>query len=111
MNNPRITCDSGLILREMLIVELDKVKQSKEIEFDDIVDFNAQEVREWLITFVNVNEYNYFLAAELQREAREIEKEIFSQHVKLEIIVAPMKDFIQEKLKKLLQEVGNLKNN
>lgn len=86
----------------MLTIELDKLKQSKALEFNDIDDFNTHEGKEWLIGFVNVNEHIYVLDAELQCEVIEIEKDIFSPRVKLQITVAPMKHCIQEKLKKFL---------
>lgn len=66
LNGPHITYDFGLISRQTLTVELDKLKESKETKFNDIVDFSTHERREWLIDFFNVNEKNSSLVAQLQ---------------------------------------------
>lgn len=64
------------------MVELDKLKQSEQTKFDSTIDFIADEITKWLFTFVSVNEEYSTLAAQLQEEVRDIEEEIFNEHVK-----------------------------
>lgn len=40
-----------------------------------------------------------------------IEKQIFNHHVKLDITIGPMKDFIKVMLKTLVQQVMNAEDN
>lgn len=90
------------------MVELDKLKQLKAIEFDSIIYFIAKEISKWLITFVSVNEEYFALVVILQQEYRELEEDILNENVKHEIVILPTKDSIQPKLKEFLQETMNL---
>lgn len=56
MHGPCMTYYFGLISKEMVVVELDNIKQEMGAKFDNIIDF-TEEIRQWLVTFVKVNEY------------------------------------------------------
>jgi len=60
LKDPCITYESRLILRQMLMVELDKMKHLKASKYNVINNFNTHEGREWLIGCVNVNEKTMF---------------------------------------------------
>lgn len=38
------------------MVELEKLKESKGNEFDDLNDFNIKEITKWIFTFISINE-------------------------------------------------------
>lgn len=48
------------------MVDLEKLKQSQETKFDDIIDFSVEEISKWLITFVVVNEELFASVFQLQ---------------------------------------------
>lgn len=73
------------------------------MEFDDIIEFTAKEIRKWLITCDSINEHKFVLVAQLQEEARKFEKKIFNENVKMEIAILSIKDFIKTMMEKFLQ--------
>jgi len=55
LNGLCITYESGLIAKERLMVDLEKLKQSQEMKFNDINNFSADKISKWIITFVGLN--------------------------------------------------------
>ena len=45
LNGPRIIRNSELITKDMLRAKLEKLKESMERQFDDIIDFTIEETR------------------------------------------------------------------
>ena len=62
-----------------------------------------------MVTFVNNNEEHMTSIEKLHYEFEEIEEEIITLRVKKYIISMPMKDYIDERLKKSLTEIVNRK--
>jgi hypothetical protein len=98
-----------VITKEQLDTELGMIKASWESEFDDLTEFSEDEIKWWLVTFVNNNEDHLASIEQLHSEFKEIEEEIFSLRVKQDIIVPPMKEYIEEWLKKSLAQIVNPK--
>jgi len=55
LNGSCITYEPGLITKERLMVDLEKLKQSQEMKFGDINNFSAEKISKWIITFVGLN--------------------------------------------------------
>jgi hypothetical protein len=83
------------------------VKTSWANEFDNLIEFPEDEIKHWLVTFVNDNEDHLSSVDQLHSEFKEIEEDIFSLRVKQDITIPPMKEYIDEWLKKLLQQIIN----
>jgi len=57
-------------------------------DFDSIIDFIVEHIDIWLITSTKFNKQNAKLVVKVQEETREIEKEIFTKNMKMEVIIA-----------------------
>jgi len=68
-----------------------------------------EEIKLWLVTFVNSNEDHLETIEKIHSKFKEIEKEIFMLRVKQDIPIMPMKDYIDECLNKSLAEIVNPK--
>lgn len=58
-----------------------------------------------IITFYKVNKHNVKSVIEIHEETREIEQEIFTKNMKMEVAVAPDKVYIKKTLNMFLQRV------
>jgi len=92
---PRMIRDSVLITKDILKNELNDISESMALEFDNIIDFSEEEIKKWLFNFVNVNEDQSAIVAQLQEYAQEIKEEIFNQRVKKGITIPPLKYYIE----------------
>jgi hypothetical protein len=84
---------------------LSTIKASWANEFDQLTDFSKDEIKWWLVTFVDNNEDHLASIEKLHSEFEEIEEEIFMLRIKQDIIVATMKDYIDGWLKKSLAKI------
>jgi hypothetical protein len=107
LQGPQILRNFGIITKEQLDKDLVVVKTSWADEFDSLVEFPEEELKCWLVTFVNENEDHLSTIDQLHVEFKEIEEDIFMLRVKKEITIPLIKEYINEWLKKLLQEINN----
>jgi hypothetical protein len=56
LKGPQLVRESMLIPKEQLETELSVIKASWASEFDNLTDFLEEEIKWWLVTFVNDNE-------------------------------------------------------
>jgi hypothetical protein len=63
-------------------------------DFDILIEFPEEELKQWLVTFVNDNEDHLSTIHQLQVECKEVEDDIFTLQVKQEITISPIKDYI-----------------
>jgi len=96
-----------LLTKEQLESELNILKISWGGEFDNLTSFPEEEIKQWLVKFVNDNEYHLETIQELHSECKEIKDYNFFIRVKKYIIVPPLKDYIENWLKSLLNEITN----
>jgi len=94
-----------IINKEKLEIWLSIIKASWAGEFDNLTDFPEEEIKQWLVTFVNDNKDHLESIEQLWSELKEMEEEIFSLQVNKDITVPPMKEYIEEWLKKLLTQI------
>lgn len=73
-----------------LKTKLNDIHESIRPEFDSITDF-TEEIRKWLVIFVNFNEDRSVLVAQLQEETQEFKEKVLNQRVKMDITTPPMK--------------------
>jgi len=72
------------------------VKTSWANKFNNLVELPEDEIKHWLATFVNENEEHLSSVNKIHVEFKEIEDEIFSLMFKQDIIIPPMKEYIDE---------------
>jgi hypothetical protein len=83
-------------------------KEKLETELNKLITFLKEEIKLWLVNFVNDNEDHLALVQKFHSKFKLMEDEIFSLQVKKVITVPLMKDYIQERLKRSLKKITNL---
>jgi hypothetical protein len=66
-----------MITKEELNSDLVAMKTSLASDFDNLVEFPEEELKQWLVTFVNDNEDHLSSIEQLQLEHKEMEDKIF----------------------------------
>jgi hypothetical protein len=74
-------------------------------EFDSLSQFDDEELKQWLVTFVNNNEDHLSVIDQVQLECKEVEEHIFALRVKQEITIRPMKIFIDNWIKNAMEQI------
>jgi hypothetical protein len=55
LKRPQLIRDSMVITKEQLNMEFGVIKYSWEIQFSDLMEFMEDEIKGWLVAFVNKN--------------------------------------------------------
>jgi 50S ribosomal subunit-associated GTPase HflX len=97
--------DTMLMSKEKLLEQLEALKVAWESEFSDSVEFFKEEVERWLVQYINKNDDIEDTLHQLSIDLREMENELFEIKTKHEIIVAPMREYIEEWLTKALVKI------
>ena len=85
------------------------MKTSLANDFDILREFPKEELKQWLITFVNGNEYHLSTIEQLQLQHKEMEDNIFSLQVTQQITIPPIENDIDNWIKNTLQQITNPK--
>jgi hypothetical protein len=91
--------DTILLSREKLLEQLEALKVVWANEFSDSIEFFEDEIERWLVWYVNKNEDIEDTLHQLSLDLRELENELFKTKTKHEIMVAPMREYIEQWLK------------
>jgi hypothetical protein len=94
MQGPQLFINSTMITKEELNSHLVAMKTSLASDFDNLVEFPEEELKQWLVTFVNDNEEHLSAIEQLQLECKEMEDHIFVLQVKQEITIPPIKTIL-----------------
>jgi len=105
---PHLIMDTMLLSKEKLQEQLEALKISWASEFNDSNEYSEEEVQRWLLWYVNKNEYIKDTLHELSLDLKELENELFKTKTKLEIIVAPMRQYIEQSLRKSLVKITKM---
>jgi hypothetical protein len=105
LKGPPLIRDSTLLINDQMEVELSTLRITWGIEFDDLTNFSEDETRHWMVSFVNENEDQMFVAQQQGVEFKAVEDGLFVLRVKQDIIVALLQDYIEEWLKGALEEI------
>jgi hypothetical protein len=71
--------------------------------FNSLEEFGDDELKHWLVTFVNKNEDHSSIVDQVQLECKEVEEKIFTLQVKHEITIRPIKGYIDDWIKKAME--------
>jgi hypothetical protein len=83
------------------------MKTSLANDFDSLKEFGDEELKQWLVTFVNNNEDHFSVIDQVQLECKEVEEDIFTLRVKQEITIGPIKGYIDDWVKKAMEQIVN----
>jgi hypothetical protein len=70
-----------------------------------MVEYTYDDIDNWLVEYTNKNEDIETILKNLSIDHREIESEFISIKVKQEVIVSPLRDYIQEWLNKAITKI------
>jgi hypothetical protein len=71
-----------------------------------MIEFTHDDIDNWLVEYTNKNEDIENTLQNLSIDLREIEKELFDIKVKQEVIVSPLREYIQEWLNNSLAKIS-----
>jgi hypothetical protein len=91
-----------MITEEELNSDLVAMKTSLASDFDNLVEFPEEELKQWLVTIIIDNEDHSSAIEQLQLEHKEMEDDIFALQVKQEITIPPIKNNIDNWVKNTL---------
>jgi hypothetical protein len=97
--------ETTLLTKEQLESELNILKISWGSEFDNLTNFPEEEIKQWLVSFINDNEDHMTSIQESCSECKTIEDELFSLRVKQNITISPLKDYIENWIKDVLNAI------
>ena len=82
LGGPPLIQDSTLIFPYEMEVELSKLKDKCVGEFYNMPDFFEDNMRTWIVDYVNLNNTIFFIVGEAHAYLIEVEKEIFEMKIK-----------------------------
>jgi ATP:corrinoid adenosyltransferase len=81
------------------------LKSASAERFNSLTEYSELEVESWLVSYVNKNEDIEDTLHQLSIDFRDLESSLFDIKVRQEIIVAPMRDYIENWLKNALTKI------
>jgi uncharacterized protein YecA (UPF0149 family) len=79
-------------------------------EFTETIEFSEDEVEKWLVQYININDEVDDTLHQSELDLREFESQLFEIKTKHEITMAPLREYIEEWLKKELIKITEPKN-
>jgi hypothetical protein len=108
LEGPHLIMDTIFLTKDRMQEQLDALKISWANEFNDLTEFLQEEVEKWLIHYVNKNEDQVDIIHQLGFELKDIEDELFDLKIKHELMVAPLREYIEQWLKNALVRIVDL---
>jgi hypothetical protein len=97
-----------LMTRQHFEGQVEELKRASTEKFDTMIEFTHDDIDNWLVEYTNKNEDIENTLQNLSIDFREIEKELFDIKVKQEVIVAPLRDYIQEWLNNSIAKISEI---
>jgi hypothetical protein len=97
-----------LMTRQHFEGKVEELKRASAEKFDNMIEFTHDDIDNWLVEYTNKNEDIENALQNLSIDLREIEKELFNVKVKQEVIVSPLRDFIQEWLNNSIAKISEI---
>jgi hypothetical protein len=105
VSDPSLISNSMIMSREKFEEQVENMKKSSAKKFDSMVEYTYDDIDNWLVEYTNKNEDIGTILQNLSIDHREIKSEFLSIKVKQEIIVFPLRDYIQEWLNKAITKI------
>jgi hypothetical protein len=74
-------------------------------EFTDLIEFSKEAIEMWMVTYININDEEDEMLHQLGMDLRDMENELFKIKTNHEIMLAPMREYIEEWLRKSLIKI------
>jgi ribosomal protein L29 len=95
--------------RQHFIGKIEELKRASAKKFHHMIELTHDDIENWLVEYINKNEYIDNTLENLSIDLREIKKDLFNAKVKQELIVSPLRDFIQEWLNNSIAKIYTMK--
>jgi hypothetical protein len=105
VDDPCLILNSILMSKEQFEEKLDSLKTATAEKFNNLTEYSETKVESWLVSYVNKNEDIEDTLHQLSMDFKDLENLLFDIKVRQEIIVAPMRDYIENWLKKALTKI------
>ena len=106
--NHKYLSNSMLMNRQDFEKKIEGLKRTSTKKFANMMEFTHDDIGSWLVECTNKNEDIENILQNLSIDLREIEKELFNIKIKQEVIVAPLRDFIQEWLNASIAKISKI---
>jgi hypothetical protein len=110
LDGPNLLMVTMLLSKETFMGTLNALKVAWENEFTETIKIFEEEVEKWLVWYINRNDEVDDTLHESGMDLREFENELFEIKTKHQINVAPLREYIEERLKKALIKIVEPKN-
>jgi hypothetical protein len=106
VSDPSLISNSMIMSREQFEEQVENLKKSSAKKFDSMVEYTYDDIDNWLVEYTNKNEDIETILQNLSIDHREIESELLNIKVKQEVIVSPLREYIQEWLNKSIIKIS-----
>ena len=105
VDDPNIILNSIFMSKEYFEEKIKSLKFASTERFISLTEYSEFEVESWLVNYVNKNEYIEETLHQISIDYWEIEDSWFDIRVRQEVIVTPMRDYIENWLKQALIKI------
>jgi len=102
--------DTMLLSKEILVDQLNALMVAWANKFTKTIEFFEEEFEKWLVRYINRNDEVDGTLHESDMDTREFENELFEIKTRHEIMVAPLREYIEEWFKKALIKITEPEN-
>jgi hypothetical protein len=99
VQDPNLILNSIFMTRQQFEEHVEILKGLSAEKFNSIIEYNENEIENWLVNYANKNEDIEDTLHQLSYELRELEGMLFDIKIRQEINVTPMKEYIEDWLK------------
>jgi hypothetical protein len=101
VENPHLIMNSILLTKEQMEENFDSLNIASAVKFNNLTEYSETEVENWLVCYVNKNDDIEDTLHQLSMDFKDLENSSFDIEVRQEISVAPIREYIENWLKKL----------
>jgi hypothetical protein len=105
VDDTKIILNSVFMTKEQFEAKLESLKSASTERFNGLMKYSEFEVESWLVNYVNKNEDIEDTLHQVSIDYRDIEDSLFDIRVRQEVIVAPMRDYVENWLKQDLIKI------
>jgi hypothetical protein len=91
--------------RQQFEESMEKLNKLSAEKFNSMIEYTEDDIDNWLVEYANRNEDIETTLQNLSIDYREYENELFKIKVKQEVIIAPLREYIEEWLKRVLIKI------
>jgi hypothetical protein len=108
VSDPKFISNSMLMTRQQFKEKIEELKKASTEKFDTMIEFTHDDIDNWLVEYTNKNEDIENTLQNLSIDHREIKNELFNIKVKQEVIISPLRNYIQEWLNNSIAKISEI---